>query len=61
MSNIALFVAGTFVTLLVVAAMVAGALLDGRDERERQDALPLAGPGPVTADHQGDLWVVDAA
>ena len=41
MSNVALFAVGCFVTLLVgaaIALLVLGAILDGRDETERQEA-----------------------
>ncbi len=43
MSNVALFVAGTFVSLLVataVALLTWGAVLDGRYERERLRVEP---------------------
>lgn len=41
MSTLGLFMAGTFVTLLVTASMallIGGAVLDGRDEHARRDA-----------------------
>ena len=57
MNNLGLFVAGTFVTLLVTASMALlfwGAVLDGRDERARLDA-------ERDTASQKDLRVVDAA
>ena len=61
MSNLALFAVGCFVTLLVGAAMallVWGAILDGRDEKEHQEAelRTLARSG-----HEQPLRVIDAA
>jgi hypothetical protein len=61
MSNLALFAVGCFVTLLGGAAMallVLGAILDGRDEKERQEAelRALARGG-----REQPLRVIDAA
>ena len=50
MSNLALFAVGALVTLIVAAALALlawGAVLDGRDERERR--LDLTQPDNVTS------------
>ena len=59
MSTLGLFVAGTFVTLIVTASMallIWGAVLDGRDEHARLEADREA----ATKD-QRTIRVVDAA
>ena len=59
MSNAGLFVAGTFVTLLVTASMallIGGAVLGGRDEHARLDAEREA-----VTQGQSTFPVVDAA
>lgn len=52
MSNVALFALGGLVTLLVggaLALLVWGAILDGRYDEERREALRLAEPEAVPA------------
>jgi len=59
MSNLSLFVVGTLVTLLVAAAMallVWGAILDGRTQREFEEAARRSAEKDGT-----QLRVVDAA
>jgi hypothetical protein len=61
MSNLGLFIVGTFVTLLVIASMallIWGAILDGRDQQEHQKAAREA---TERRSRDQALHVVDAA
>lgn len=65
MSNVGLFAVGLLVTLLVassLALLVWGAILDGRDERERRAAAD-GGPtgGTALSKPEGTVGAVDAA
>jgi len=60
MSNLALFIVGTLVTLLVMASMallVWGAILDGRDQRAFEEAERAT----ARAKDENRLHVVEAA
>lgn len=59
MSNLGLFIVGTLVTLLVTASMallIWGAILDGRDQRDRLD-----GEHETVRRDRPAITVVDAA
>jgi hypothetical protein len=64
MSNAGLFAVGLFVTLLVassLALLVWGAILDGRDERERRSAVQSGTEGVARAETEGAVHAADAA
>jgi hypothetical protein len=66
MSNVGLFAVGFLVTLLVVASLallVWGAILDGRDERERRAAADrrTTGAGSARSEPEGAVGAADAA
>jgi hypothetical protein len=62
MSNVLLFVAGTLVTLLVVASLVVGAVLDGRADQTVLDVDHEGeSPGRRAINVGDSLEVVDAA
>ena len=51
MTNVAVFAVGLLVTLMIAAAMallVWGAIIDGREEKERREANALRRPDEVT-------------